>query len=256
MTAITQNNPTNFVTWCQNETSNIIAPLSTSNAISEIVRRILIVALFIIPLIGLLAYCLKSNSPVLAERTTLVHATTPIEQFRQTLQERSPTLFRLMNDYQNSINISKIDYEAACVTILAELNTELNTRPTENLDEAITLFQKIREKIGMEEHVFTTSETAAPYAYFVRENGQFNLVINHGTFYRICPQYLSDGTQTIMSGPIKLSQIESYEQVDKIYVSSAIQNNRNSFRGKIPILNSGAMQTCITLLGYLLAPPR
>lgn len=65
-----------FISWCQNQTTHIAEPLRKKDKILDVIQRILVIISIIIPIIGLLFNCLESklekSNPQETSRPTFV----------------------------------------------------------------------------------------------------------------------------------------------------------------------------------------
>ena len=250
MTSI-QRSSCGVVSCCQNETANIVTSFPSSGWLPELIRRILVVASVIIPLIALIAHLSKTDFlPLIVPPS--------IPELRQRLRETMPTFAGLVEIYQNGHELSEILYRIKNSYVYIH---ELGFEHAYPEITSIQLFEKIRARLGMENEVFATpGETspanAYPFAHFLIRNGHNSLSVRQGTIEMLCPEYNGQCEISSLSMPISEAQIESEYASYEIHVTDTIPANSSIFFGKIPHIESGALETCIVLFAYLLPPLR
>lgn len=249
MSAVTNNSPTNFVSWCQHETANLTASIAPTKLISELVRRVLIIASIIIPLVALFTYCLNKEPTAIPLDPSSVTYLSRIETFKQNLKQTCPTLQSYVRDQQ--IAEQQLFGADESAKILRELDLEPENLSVEKL------FKRISEKVGFDKDVSLSTNpppTRLPFAYFLKKDGHTSLAIWQEDHYMLCSEYTTCPTERASSYPINRDAMSTlFDEVIEVTTSTAIPPNQSlPLRGQLLSNQSGDLEACINLLAYLL----
>ena len=209
--------------------------------------------------------------PIAATVVTIPHA------IKAMLENQSPELASLIADYQSGVEIPVAKYEAYYPKIMIDylgysedeiynihpLNGSKTIKPFDTTEA----FMRLREKMGLEGKVFLDEpydfdvpETVKPFGYFLRGQGHNSFAAKIGNQYKTCTEYLVNGPGRPHMKGVESQTFNSAEEIPGfgtegcmgIRVSQDIPSARGLFTGKLPNLNSCAMESCIFLLSYLL----